>query len=76
MNEPGLAALMLRVDNLDATLERMKNAGVTILESTRTDYPEYGSRLVFLTDPDGAMIELVEIPGDPSVPFGAPWNGD
>lgn len=79
MNEPGLAALMLRVDSLDATLSRitdgMRAAGVTVLESTLTDYPAYGSRLVFVTDPDGTMIELVEIPGDPYVPFGQAWDG-
>lgn len=76
MNEPGLAAIMLRVDDLDATLARMREAGVQVLDATRTDYPAYGSRLVFVTDPDGTMIELVEIPGDPYTPFGQAWNGD
>ena len=76
MNELGMAAIMLRVDDIASTLEKMKSAGVHVLESTLTDYPEYGSRLVFVTDPDGTMIELVEIPGDPFVPFGKPWNGD
>jgi catechol 2,3-dioxygenase-like lactoylglutathione lyase family enzyme len=72
MNELGMAAIMLRVDNLDATLEKIRAAGATVLDDTRTDYPEYGSRLVFLTDPDGTLIELVEIPGDPYTPFGKP----
>ena len=75
MNEPGLAAIMLRVDNLDATLEKMRAASVRVLDDTRTDYPEYNSKLVFVTDPDGTMIELVEIPGDPYVPFGKPYSG-
>lgn len=75
MNELGMAAIMLRVDDLDATLARMREAGVTILDDTRTDYPAYGSRLVFLADPDGTLIELVEIPGDPYTPFGKPWTG-
>jgi catechol 2,3-dioxygenase-like lactoylglutathione lyase family enzyme len=73
MNELGMAAIMLRVDDLDATLAKMRDAGVEILDSTRTDYPEYGSRLVFLADPDGTLVELVEIPGDPYVPFGKPF---
>jgi catechol 2,3-dioxygenase-like lactoylglutathione lyase family enzyme len=72
MNELGMAAIMLRVDNLDATLAKIREAGATVLDDTRTDYPEYGSRLVFLTDPDGTLIELVEIPGDPYTPFGKP----
>jgi len=75
MNEPGMAAIMLRVDDLDATLVGMRKAGVAVLDATRTDYPEYGSRLVFVTDPDGTMIELVEIPGDPYTPFGKPCSG-
>lgn len=75
MNEPGMAAIMLRVDDLDATLSAMRAASVQVLDDTRTDYPEYGSRLVFVADPDGTMIELVEIPGDPYVPFGRPYSG-
>lgn len=75
MNELGMAAIMLRVDDLDATLAKMREASVEVLDATRTDYPEYGSRLVFVTDPDGLMIELVEIPGDPYTPFGKPYAG-
>lgn len=75
MNEPGMAAIMLRVDDLDQTLAKMRAASVRVLEATRTDYPEYNSRLVFVTDPDGTMIELVEIPGDPYAPFGKPYTG-
>lgn len=75
MNELGMAAIMLRVDDLDATLAKMREAGVTVLDETRTDHPAYGSRLVFLTDPDGTLIELVEIPGDPYTPFGTPYTG-
>lgn len=75
MNQLGMAAIMLRVDDLDATLAKVRDfeaAGVRVLEQTRTDYPEYSSRLVFLTDPDGTLVELVEIPGDPYTPFGKP----
>jgi glyoxylase I family protein len=75
MNQPGMAAIMLRVDDLDATLAAMRQASVTVLDGTRTDYPAYGSRLVFVTDPDGTLIELVEIPGDPYTPFGKPYTG-
>ncbi len=72
MNAVGFAALMLRVDDLDATLERCRTAGVRILDDTRTDYAAYHSKLIFVCDPDGTMIELIEIPGDPYAPFGTP----
>lgn len=75
MNQLGMAAIMLRVDDLDATLDAARALGVTILDETRTDYPAYGSRLVFVADPDGTLIELVEIPGDPYPPFGKPFAG-
>jgi lactoylglutathione lyase len=72
MNETGMNALMLRVDDLDATLERMRAAGVRVLDDTLVAHPDYGSKLVFVTDPDGTLVELIEIPGDPYAPFGKP----
>jgi glyoxylase I family protein len=72
MNETGMVALMLRVDDLDATLERMRAAGVRVLDETLVAHPAYGSKLVFVTDPDGTLVELIEIPGDPYTPFGKP----
>jgi catechol 2,3-dioxygenase-like lactoylglutathione lyase family enzyme len=72
MNRTGFAALMLRVDDLDATLAPMRAAGVRVLDDTRVDHPGFRSRLVFVCDPDGALVELVEIPGDPYRPFGTP----
>lgn len=77
MNRAGFAALMLRVDDLDGMIARMRQRGVTILDDTYTHHPGYGSKLVFLQDPDGSLIELIEIPGDPYTPFGKPWlHGD
>ena len=70
MNELGLAALALRVDDLEATAARCTEAGARLLPETRTDHPGFGSKLVFLADPDGTLIELIEIPGDPWRPFG------
>lgn len=74
MNRTGFAALMLRVDDLEATLAACREAGVRVLEDTRTDHPGYGSKLVFVCDPDGTLVELVEIPGDPYRPFGTPLH--
>lgn len=75
MNRAGFAALMLRVDDLDGMLARLRARGVTILDDTYTHHPGYGSKLVFLQDPDGTLVELIEIPGDPYTPFGKPWTG-
>ncbi len=74
MNAVGFAALMLRVDDLDATIEHCRRAGVRVLEDTRTEYAAFRSRLIFVCDPDGTLIELVEIPGDPYAPFGVPYE--
>jgi len=74
MNQLGMAALMLRVDDLDATLERFRSAGTRVLEETYVHHPDYGSKLVFVCDPDGTLIELIEIPGDPYTPFGQPYR--
>jgi catechol 2,3-dioxygenase-like lactoylglutathione lyase family enzyme len=75
MNEAGMVALMLRVDDLDATLDALRKAGVRVLDETRIEHPTYGSKLVFVTDPDGLLVELIEIPGDPYTPFGKPIHG-
>jgi catechol 2,3-dioxygenase-like lactoylglutathione lyase family enzyme len=74
MNQLGMAALMLRVDDLDASLERFRSAGTRVLEDTYVHHPDYGSKLVFVCDPDGTLIELIEIPGDPYTPFGQPYR--
>ena len=72
MNRTGMAALMLRVDDLDATLAELRESGVRVLGDTLIEHPDYGSKLVFVCDPDGTLIELIEIPGDPYTPFGTP----
>jgi catechol 2,3-dioxygenase-like lactoylglutathione lyase family enzyme len=74
MNQLGIAALMLRVDDLDASLERFRSAGTQVLDDTYVHHPDYGSKLVFVCDPDGTLIELIEIPGDPYTPFGQPYH--
>jgi glyoxylase I family protein len=72
MNRTGMAALMLRVANLDGMLEQMRSAGVRVLDDTYIEHPAWGSKLGFVCDPDGMLVELIEIPGDPYTPFGAP----
>src|ERR1700687_4765958 len=65
MNQLGLTHLSLRVDNLPATVAELQHAGVRILDRTRIDIPAFDAAAVFITDPDGTLIELVQSPGDP-----------
>jgi catechol 2,3-dioxygenase-like lactoylglutathione lyase family enzyme len=64
MNQLGLTHLSLRVDDLDVLVRELAAAGVEILEPTRIAIPEAGAKAVFILDPDGMRIELVEQPGD------------
>lgn len=70
MNQLGLTHLSLRVDNLVTTLAELQKAGVRILERTRIDIPAFEAAAVFIVDPDGTLIELVQAPGDPALPPG------
>ena len=53
----------IAVDDLDATLERLKGQGI---EPEREPYRvrEGGSRLCFVNDPDGYRIELIDRSGE------------
>ncbi len=64
MNARGLTHLSLRVDSVADTLQALRNAGVAVLDETRIEFPEFGSAAVFVCDPDGTLIELVQSPGD------------
>jgi len=67
VNQLGLTHLSVRVKDLGAVVDELRSAGVQVLEATRISVAA-GSAAVFVTDPDGTRIELVEIPGDPSLP--------
>ena len=60
MNALGLTHLSLRVDDLDATIAALEQAGAHVLRATRT------TRAAFVTDPDGIRLELIaaRLPGD------------
>ena len=70
MNARGLTHLSLRVDNLADTLRILQQAGVTVLDASRIDIPGFEAAAIFVCDPDGTRIELVQSPGDPEVPPG------
>jgi glyoxylase I family protein len=71
MNQLGLTHLSLRVDDLAATLADLAQAGVQILHRTHIDIPAFEAAAIFIADPDGTLIELVQSPGDAALPPGA-----
>ena len=60
MNALGLTHLSLRVAGLDDVVARLVAAGGRVLESTRIHNPRLGASAIFVLDPDGTRIELVE----------------
>ena len=70
MNARGLTHLSLRVDQLKDTVQRLRAAGVRVLDETLIDIPDFGAAAIFIADPDGTLIELVQSPGDLEAPPG------
>lgn len=60
---PGTAHFCLFVDNLDDLYARLKAKGVEFVSEveTATAGPIKGGRLVYMIDPDGIRVELVEL---------------
>lgn len=56
----GLTHLSLYVDDLDAAIAHVVECGGTVLDDTRQSP---GIDLVFLADPDGVRVELMQLPG-------------
>jgi glyoxylase I family protein len=54
----GTKHLALRVKNLDQTLTSLKAKGVE--PTTEIDTASFGGRYVFIRDPNGILIELIE----------------
>ncbi len=70
MNARGLTHLSLRVDSVGDMVRALRDAGVRVLDDTHIDIREFGAAAVFVTDPDGTLIELVQSPGDLEAPPG------
>jgi catechol 2,3-dioxygenase-like lactoylglutathione lyase family enzyme len=63
--DPGTNHLALRVDDVDAVYARLLAAGVTAPGSPTTITaagPWNGARCVYVEDPDGRTVELVQRP--------------
>jgi predicted enzyme related to lactoylglutathione lyase len=54
--------LWLQVRDLDATYERLKAAGVTI--TSRPETKPWGLRECWVSDPDGVLIAVIQVPDD------------
>ena len=65
MNRVGLTHISLRVSDLDAVMTAIETSGGRVLRDTETRNPDYKMAVVFVTDPDGLRIELLQAPGDP-----------
>jgi glyoxylase I family protein len=70
MNGRGLTHLSLRVDNLKETLAALRAGGARVLDETLIEIPEFSAAAIFIADPDGTLIELVQSPGDLEAPPG------
>jgi lactoylglutathione lyase len=66
MNQAGLTHLSFLVDDLDGVLAKLRALGARVLEATRLDGRGRGPSAIFVTDPDGTRIELVEGDFDPA----------
>ncbi len=58
--QAGVAHIALEVENLNETYEKLKARGVKFEREPRVAM--MGQRIVFLSDPDGNRLELVEWP--------------
>jgi glyoxylase I family protein len=66
MNEVGLTHLSFLVEDLDAALAKLAALGAQVLEATRLGREGPGPKAIFVADPDGTRIELVEGDFDPA----------
>jgi catechol 2,3-dioxygenase-like lactoylglutathione lyase family enzyme len=60
MNALGLTHLSLRVADLDQVVTQLAAVGGRPLAATRIHNPRLGARAIFVLDPDGTRVELVE----------------
>jgi len=74
MNRLGLTHFALRVDDLATLLDQIESAGGKRL--THIQNEEWQSEVALVTDPDGIRLELISMPGDPSIPVGDPVSSD
>ena len=72
MNRRGLTHIALRVEGLPEILDELEAAGFDIMKESLVEQPELGVGVVYVLDPDGVRVELIDLPGDPTLPLGDP----
>lgn len=66
MNRAGLTHLSVVIGDLDGTLAALRALGGEPLADSRIDAAAFGARVMFVLDPDGTRVELVEGDFDPA----------
>ncbi len=72
MNCRGLTHMALRVEGLTEMLEQLEAEGFDMIKSSHVKHPDFGVEVIFVLDPDGVTVELIEMPGDPKEALGDP----
>jgi catechol 2,3-dioxygenase-like lactoylglutathione lyase family enzyme len=64
VRDPGAPALAIEVANIEGMVEQMKEAGANVI-STNGELVDFGNgiRNIFVEDPNGLNLELIERPG-------------
>ncbi len=65
VHRPGAGHLALRVDDVDALARRLEHAGFAPGAAVTLDAPGsfwHGARILYVQDPDGAVVELIQRP--------------
>lgn len=60
-NQLGFRHIAFQVEDLEKTVQDLKEKGVTFLSPIQT-YPKTGKRLVYFYGPDGILLELTQYP--------------
>lgn len=66
INRLGLTHLSFRVESLDDAIAAVAAAGGRPLPDSRIENPRFRTAAIFVTDPDGLRLELLQTPGDPA----------
>lgn len=71
-NHLGLTHLAIRVTEIGDILDKVLDYGGSVLEHTLVGQEDMGVELIYILDPDGVRIELIRLPGDPTMAPGEP----
>ncbi|MFN8628650.1 MAG: VOC family protein [Candidatus Binatia bacterium] len=72
-NRLGYTHLSVKIADFDGELDRLRQAGVTVLENTIASDPSANARFAFILDPDGNRVELFGMIDEKGRPA---WNFD